>query len=77
MFITVLTNHYTHDTLVISKHNDMHQEILEKSTDMDKFVEELTLVRKSILHLRILLAEATQKDQAISAYLKKTHNLHI
>ena len=55
----------------------MHEEIYQESADTHKCVEELTLVRKRIMHLLILLAEATQKDQAISEYLKKAHNLDI
>ena len=55
---------------------ETHEESIE-GIDMHKCVQELTLVRKRIMHLRTLLAEAMEKDKTISSYLKEIHDLHI
>ena len=55
---------------------ETHEESIE-GIDMHKCVEELTLVRKRIMHLRIQLAEAMEKDKTMSSYLKEIHDLHI
>ena len=55
---------------------ETHEESIE-GIDMHKCVQELTLVRKRIMHLRILLAEAMEKDKSMSSYLKRRHDLDI
>ena len=55
---------------------ETHEESIE-GIDMHKCVEELTLVRKRIMHLRIQLAEAMEKDKTMSSYLKEIHDLYI